>query len=67
MKQIFGDNNNRDTFCPNTTNILRTVEIEEVNKMIYCKTRVAITLHINVGAVVNSKTSVSDSTVVSAH
>ena len=37
VKHIFEDNNNWNTFCLNATDSLRTVEIEEVNKMLSCK------------------------------
>ncbi|MGP8330243.1 MAG: IS91-like element ISMbu9 family transposase, partial [Methanosarcinaceae archaeon] len=34
VKHIFEDNNNWNTFCLTATDSLRTVEIEEVNKML---------------------------------
>ncbi|HJH30745.1 MAG TPA: IS91 family transposase, partial [Methanosarcinaceae archaeon] len=37
VKHIFEDNNNWNTFCLTATDSLRTVEIEEVNKMLSCK------------------------------
>ena len=37
VKRIFEDNGNCEQFCLNRKDILRNVEIEEVNKMLSCK------------------------------